>query len=175
MNAKLIWITVTNWPRVQMNVARTRASVKLDTLEMDLIVITAMQVRCAEKQLEIQCYSPLCLTNLGLSLTRNVGKAAKRKFGVRNSILNRKLAFFSNYKKRFWASYQSQKIRRLEDWFFIFFLVHVKCIPYVTTEFKFYYTIPEVLINIRLSKSQKWTSFLSHEPCLYPASPTNFP
>ena len=32
-----------------MNVARTRASVKLDTLEMDLIVITAMQVRCAEK------------------------------------------------------------------------------------------------------------------------------
>mgnify|MGYP000052496719 FL=1 len=84
-----------------MNVARTRASVKLDTLEMDLIVITAMQVRCAEKQLEIQCYSPLCLTNLGLSLTRNVGKAAKRKFGVRNSNLNRKLAFFSNYKKHF--------------------------------------------------------------------------
>ena len=33
-----------------MNVARTRASVKLDTLEMDLIVITAMQVRCAEKK-----------------------------------------------------------------------------------------------------------------------------
>ena len=46
-----------------MNVARTRASVKLDTLEMDLIVITAMQVRCAEKQLEIQW--------VGLSLTRN--------------------------------------------------------------------------------------------------------
>ena len=83
-----------------MNVAHTRASVKLDTLAMDLIVIP-MQVRCAEKQLEIQCYSPLCLTNLGLSLTRNVGKAAKRKFGVRNSILNRKLAFFSNYKKHF--------------------------------------------------------------------------
>ena len=54
-----------------MNVARTRASVKLDTLEMDLIVITAMQVRCAKKQLEIQCYSPLYPTNLGLSLTRN--------------------------------------------------------------------------------------------------------
>ena len=47
-----------------MNVARTRASVKMDTLEMDLIVITAMQVRCAEKQLEIQCYSLLCPTNL---------------------------------------------------------------------------------------------------------------
>ena len=29
-----------------MNVARTRASVKLDTLEMDWIVIT-IQVRCA--------------------------------------------------------------------------------------------------------------------------------
>ena len=71
MNAKIIRITVTNWPRVQMNVARMTASVKLDTLEMDLIVITAMQVRCAEKQLEIQCYSPLCPTNLGLSLTRN--------------------------------------------------------------------------------------------------------
>ena len=54
-----------------MNVARTRASVKLDALEMDLIVIIAMQVRCAEKQLEIQCYSPLCPTNLGLNLTRN--------------------------------------------------------------------------------------------------------
>ena len=71
MNAKIIRITVTNWPRVQMNVARMTASVKLDTLEMDLIVITAMQVRCAEKQLEIQCYSPLYPTNLGLSLTRN--------------------------------------------------------------------------------------------------------
>ena len=33
-----------------MNVARTRASVKLDTLEMDLIVTTAMQVRCVEKK-----------------------------------------------------------------------------------------------------------------------------
>ena len=120
MNAKLIWITVTNWPRVQMNVARTRASVKLDTLEMDLIVITAMQVRCAKKQLEIQCYSPLCPTNLGSSLTRNVGKAANRKFGVRNSNLNCKLAFFSNHKKHFWAYYQSQKIV-LEDWFFVFF------------------------------------------------------
>ena len=53
MNAKMIWITVTNWPLAQMNVARTRAGVKLDTLEMDLIVITSMQVRCAEKQLEI--------------------------------------------------------------------------------------------------------------------------
>ena len=52
-----------------MNVARTRASVKLDTLEMDLIVITAMQVRCAETKLEIQCYSPLYPANLGLSLT----------------------------------------------------------------------------------------------------------
>ena len=72
------------------------------------------------KKIEIQFYSSLCLTNLGLSLARNVGKAAKRKFGVRNSILNRKLAFFSNYKKHFWASYQSQKIV-LEDWFFIFF------------------------------------------------------
>ena len=71
MNAKMIGITVTNWPRVQMKVVRTRVSVKLDTLEMDLIVITAMQVRCAEKQLEIQCYSPLCPTNLGISLKRN--------------------------------------------------------------------------------------------------------
>ena len=84
-----------------MKVARTRASVKLDTLEMDLIVITAMQVRCSKKQLEIQCYSPLYPTNLGLSLTRNVGKAANRKFGIRNSNLNRKLAFFSNHKKHF--------------------------------------------------------------------------
>ena len=63
MNAKMIWITVTNWPLVQMNVARTRAGVKLDTLEMDLIVITSMQVRCAEKQLEIHCYGPLCPKN----------------------------------------------------------------------------------------------------------------
>ena len=110
------------------------------------------------KKIEIQFYSSLCLTNLGLSLARNVGKAAKRKFGVRNSILNRKLAFFSNYKKHFWASYQSQKIV-LEDWFFIFFLDHVKCIPYVTTEFKFYHTFPEVPINIPLSTSLKWTSF----------------
>ena len=55
MNAKMIWSTVTNWPLVQMNVARTRAGVKLDTLEMDLIVITSMQVRCAEKQPEIHC------------------------------------------------------------------------------------------------------------------------
>ena len=59
----MIWITVTNWPLVQMNVARTRAGVKLDTLEMDLIVITSMQVRCAEKQLEIHCYGPLCPKN----------------------------------------------------------------------------------------------------------------
>ena len=43
-----------------MNVARTRASVKLDTLEMDLVVITSMQVRCTGKQLEIHCYGPLC-------------------------------------------------------------------------------------------------------------------
>ena len=74
MNAKIIRITVTNWPRVQMNVARMTASVKLDTLEMDLIVIT-MQVRCAEKQLEIYCYGLLCKKNLKkgnmLSLTRN--------------------------------------------------------------------------------------------------------
>ena len=63
MNAKMIWITVTNWPLVQMNVARTRAGVKLDTLEMDLIVITSMQVRCAEKQLEIHCYGLLCPKN----------------------------------------------------------------------------------------------------------------
>ena len=52
MNAKMISFTVTSWPRVQMNVARTRASVKLDTLEMDLIVIP-IQVRRVEKQLEI--------------------------------------------------------------------------------------------------------------------------
>ena len=43
-----------------MNVARTRASVKLDTLEMDLVVITSIQVRCTGKQLEIHCYGPLC-------------------------------------------------------------------------------------------------------------------
>ena len=52
-----------------MNMARTPASVKLDTLEMDLIVITSMQVRCAETKLEIQCYGPLYPANLGLSLT----------------------------------------------------------------------------------------------------------
>ena len=51
---------------------------------------------------------------------KKLSVAAKRKFGVRNSNLNRKLAFLSNYKKHFWASYQSQKIV-LEDWFFIFF------------------------------------------------------
>ena len=42
---------------------------------------------------------------------------------------------------------------------FIFFLDHVKCIPYVTTEFKFYHTFPEIPINIPLSTSLKWTSF----------------
>ena len=72
----MIGITVTKWPRVQMNLARTRASVKLDTLEMDLIVITTMQVRCAEKQLQIHCYGPLCPTNLRLT-KHIVGKVAK--------------------------------------------------------------------------------------------------
>ena len=57
---------------------------------------------------------------------------------------------------------------------FNFFLVHV-FYPYVTTEFKFYHTILEELINIPLSTSQKWTSFLSHAPCLCRASPTNSP
>ena len=38
-------------------------------------------------------------------------------------------------------------------------------LPYVTTEFKIYQTIPNVLISITLSTSQKWTSFLSREPC----------
>ena len=127
---------------------------------MDLIVITAMQVRCAEKQLEIQCYSPLCPTNLGLNLTRNC--------------LNRKLAFFSNYKKTF-LSLLSVSKNCSGGMVFHFFLVHLKCIPYVTTEFKFYYTVPEVLINLTLSTSQKWTSFLSHAPCLCRASPTNSP
>ena len=67
-----------------MNVARTRASVKLDTLEMDLIVITSMQVRCAEKQLQIHCYGPLCPTYLRLT-KQVIGKVAKLKLGVRNS------------------------------------------------------------------------------------------
>ena len=55
---------------------------------------------------------------------------------------------FINLKKKFWKTS-----------FSFFFLDHVKCIPYVTTEFKFYHTFPEVPINIPLSTSLKWTSF----------------
>ena len=71
---------------------------------------------------------------------------------------------FINLKKQFWKTC-----------FSFFFLVHVKRIPYVTTKFKCYHTIAKELINILLSTSQKWTSFLSHEPRLCPASPTNSP
>ena len=84
-----------------MNVARTRASVKLDALEMDLIVITSMQVRCAEKQLEIQCYSPLCPTNLGLSLTRNCLWQQSESLGFVTQILTVNWLSFQTIKNTF--------------------------------------------------------------------------
>ena len=71
MNAKMIWNTVTNWPLVQMNVARTRAGVRLDTLEMDLIVITSMQVRCAENNLKYIVMVLYAQKIPWLSLTKN--------------------------------------------------------------------------------------------------------
>lgn len=49
----MILITVTSWQLVQMNAARTSASVKLDTLEMALIVTTATRVKYVECSLEI--------------------------------------------------------------------------------------------------------------------------
>ena len=139
MNAKMIWSTVTNWPLVQMNVARTRAGVKLDTLEMDLVVITSMQVRCTEKQLEIHCYGPLCPKNSWV------------KFDKKLSIKQRSesLAFVTqDYLTVNWLSFQivkkktplspltvsESKFGRLA---FHCFPVCAMCILYVTAEFKF--------------------------------------
>ena len=71
MNAKMIWITVTNWPLVQMNVARTRAGVKLNTLEMDFIVITSMQVRLLKNNLKYIVMVLYAQKIPWLSLTKN--------------------------------------------------------------------------------------------------------